>query len=465
MAVDDPPEHPEHSEATLIAERGAKAQALRNLGVNPYPNGLRPTATCVQVVAAIDGAVATPADPHTKEEFTIAGRVVAKRSFGKAAFLKMADRSGRVQTHIKRDVLSEVDWQAYELCDTGDIILVTGPGFRTKTGEATLLARQFRLLSKAVRALPEKWHGLRDVETRYRQRYVDLIVNEGVAHVFRTRAQVVRSLRAFLDARDFVEVETPMMHAIQGGAAARPFRTHHNALDLNLFLRIAPELYLKRLIVGGLERVYEIGRNFRNEGISRQHNPEFTMLEFYMAYATYQDLMQMTEEMIVGLARELYGLPRIVYQGKTIDLTPPWPRVAWAEVQGDEETIRQRSWERPVFLHQYPVETSPLARRNDTDASIADRFELFIGGMEMANAFSELNDPADQRQRFESQLTARHGGDEEAMEYDEDYCRALEFGMPPTAGEGIGIDRLVMLLCDQASIRDVILFPLLRPES
>lgn len=449
----------------LVADRHGKIQALRNGGQNPYANDFRPTHTCHQVLSQVDREVVHAADPHTTARFQLGGRVVAHRSFGKAAFLKLMDRSGRIQVHVKRDLLPESDWRNYELCDVGDFVGVVGCGFRTKTGEATLLAESFRVVAKTLRPLPEKWHGLRDVETRYRQRYVDLIVNEPVAHVFRTRARVVAAVREFLNARDFVEVETPMMHAVQGGAAAKPFRTHHNALGLDLFLRIAPELYLKRLVVGGIERVYEIGRNFRNEGISRQHNPEFTMLEFYQAWADYEELMGVTEELLTGLARDICGVPRLVYQGKTIDLTPPWPRVTCQEIGPEYEAeAERRSWERPVFVHRYPVETSPLARRNDRDPSVVDRFELFIGGMEVANAFSELNDPVDQRARFEAQVAARGKGDEEAMDYDDDYCRALEFGLPPTAGEGIGIDRLVMLLTDQPSIRDVILFPLLRPQ-
>ena len=392
----------------------------------------------------------------------------------------------------------------------------------TRTGELTILADKAVVLTKATRPLPEKWHGLQDVEIRYRQRYVDLVVNPDVREVFRKRTAIVRSIRRFLDARGFMEVETPMMHSILGGAAARPFETHHNALDLDLYMRIAPELYLKRLVVGSFERVYEIGRNFRNEGLSRQHNPEFTMLEFYQAYATYEDLMALTEELFRELAREVAGGENITYGGQAVSLASPWPRIPMKDAiitavgaellpRGleramlDDEAALSR-WigstglgerkdelaavlrkadnhgerigalfdyagekalpaDRPAFVTDYPAETSPLSRRNDADPGRVDRFELFIVGREHANAFSELNDPADQRARFQRQVDAKAQGREETMDYDEDYCRALEYGLPPTAGEGIGIDRLVMLLADQPSIRDVILFPLMRPAA
>jgi len=459
--ADDEPGATE-SEDRLLRERTAKVAELRARGVNPYPNDFSPAETAAEALAAIE-ALPPGSEATTDRRFRIAGRIVAVRSFGRAAFVKLRDRSGELQVHLKRDVLGEETFGLFSLCDAGDFLGVEGPGFRTRTGEPTVLAQGMRVLGKAVRPLPEKWHGLRDQEVRYRRRYLDLVANAEVARAFRLRSRIVRSIRAFLDARDFLEVETPIMHPVRGGALAKPFVTQHNALDLRLYLRIAPELYLKRLVVGGFERVYEIGRNFRNEGLSRRHNPEFTMLEFYQAYATGADLMTLTEELLTGLAREIHGGTTMPYQGKTIDLTPPWPRMTHDEI-GGEEAAEQLSQSRPVFVHRWPVESSPLARRIDDDPRVADRFELFIGGMEVANAFSELNDPADQRARFAEQIERARGGDAEAMEYDEDYCRALEHGMPPTAGEGIGIDRIVMLLLDQPSIRDVILFPLLRPE-
>ena len=423
--------------------------------------------------------------------------------------------------NFKKDKLGDAEFEIWKRVERGDFIGACGPAMYTRTGELTILAESFSVLTKATRPLPEKFHGLSDVEIRYRQRYVDLIVNPEVRDVFAKRSAIVRSMRRFFDERGYLEVETPTMHTVAGGAAARPFRTHHNALDLDLTLRIAPELYLKRLVVGGFERVYEIGRNFRNEGLSRQHNPEFTMVEFYQAYATFTDLMKLTEELFVQLANEICGGPLISYGGKPVDLTPPWPRISMKDAivaasrsgilpvglersaldddaalnqwisssgvsaRGDDLAALLRKSDshgervgalfdhggeqslpadRPVFVVGYPAETSPLSRRNDLDPTTVDRFELFIVGREHANAFSELNDPADQRERFQRQVDAKARGAEETMDYDEDYCRALEYGMPPTAGEGIGIDRLVMLLTDQPSIRDVILFPLMRPE-
>ena len=450
-------------EDRLVQERLQKAAELRARGVNPYANDFAPSESLADALAAIEAEVARGTEAATGRRFRIAGRIVAVRSFGRAAFVKLRDRGAELQVHVKRDTLGEEAFALFLLCDAGDFLGVQGPGFRTRSGEPTVLAERLRVLGKAIRPLPEKWHGLRDVEARYRQRYLDLIANAEVARAFRARSRIVRRVRAFLDERDFLEVETPLLRPVRGGALARPFVTHHNALDLRLTLRIAPELYLKRLVVGGFERVYEIGRNFRNEGLSRRHNPEFTMLEFYQAYATATDLMALTEELICGLVRELHGGTTLPYQGATIDVTPPWPRKSYQEI-GDEAEAERMSIERPVFVHRWPVETSPLARRVDADPRFVDRFELFLGGMEVANAFSELNDPADQRARFAEQIERGSKGDAEAMEYDEDYCRALEHGMPPTAGEGIGIDRLVMLLCDQPSIRDVILFPLLRPD-
>ncbi|MGZ3481299.1 MAG: lysine--tRNA ligase, partial [Myxococcaceae bacterium] len=399
-------------------------------------------------------------------------------------------------------------FERFKLTDLGDFVGVKGTLFRSKTGELTLAATEYLPLTKALRAPPEKWHGLADVETRYRQRYLDLASNPAVREIFLRRTALVRYLREFLDRRGFVEVETPMMHPLVSGAAARPFTTHHNALDIPLFLRIAPELYLKRLVVGGLERVYEINRNFRNEGISTRHNPEFTMLEWYQAYATFEDMMGCTEEMLSGAAERVTGSLRVPYQGQTIDFTPPWPRLPMAEAVRqafpalsesdlkDADRLRAEMAPRlseserkhldalgpgamlavlfehgvegrlvqPTFVTDFPTEISPLARRNDTRPEIADRFELFIVGREIANGFSELNDPLDQKGRFEAQLEAKRRGATETMDYDEDYIRALEQGMPPTGGEGLGVDRLAMLLTDTPSIRDVILFPLLKPE-
>jgi lysyl-tRNA synthetase class 2 len=404
---------------------------------------------------------------------------------------------------LKKDLLSEKASTVTEQLDLGDWIGVTGTLFRTKTNEFTVEVHDLSFLSKALRPLPEKWHGLTDVETRYRQRYVDLIANPEVHGIFAARSRIISAIRAFLIQREFLEVETPMMHPIPGGAAAKPFVTHHNALGVDLYLRIAPELYLKRLIVGGFPRVFEINRNFRNEGISTIHNPEFTMLEFYVAFADYQDLIRLTEELISSLAQQLFGKTVIEYQGQVIDLTPPWRRWSYREailevnrlapaVLTDheqavaaakelhvpidpkwplfnivneifEETV-EPNLQQPTFITDYPMEISPLARRKDADPSLTDRFELYIAGREIANAFSELNDPLDQRERFEGQAAQRAAGDEEAHVVDEDFLRALEYGMPPTAGEGIGIDRLTMLFTNQASIRDVVLFPQLRPE-
>ncbi|HVR60403.1 MAG TPA: lysine--tRNA ligase [Polyangia bacterium] len=518
-------------ERELIAEREKKAAEIRALGRNPYANGFEPSHAIGDVLARFAGQAPPPETGETQagrapallsaEKFTVAGRIVAYRGFGKAAFVKIADRSGEIQVWVKKDQVGDAAFEVWKKVERGDFIGASGGAMFTKTGELTILADTVTLLTKATRPLPEKWHGLSDVEIRYRQRYVDLIVNPEVRAVFRKRTAIVRSIRRFLDGRGFLEVETPLLHSVLGGAAARPFATHHNALDLDLYMRIAPELYLKRLVVGGFERVYEIGRNFRNEGLSRQHNPEFTMLEFYQAYATYDDLMKLTEELVVELAREVAGGEEITYGGQKVSLRAPWPRIpmkdaivsasaagilprglerpvlddaaalgAWLGKHGlgeggDELAVVLRKSDshgervgalfdhagekalppdRPAFVTEYPAETSPLSRRNDGDPTKVDRFELFIVGREHANAFSELNDPADQRQRFQRQVDAKAKGREETMDYDEDYCRALEYGMPPTAGEGIGIDRLVMLLTDQPSIRDVILFPLMRPE-
>jgi len=493
-------------EHELYAQRLEKAERWRTLGSNPFGNGVRPEDLAGEVARkhASDSAEQLEA---THPTYFIAGRVVALRSFGKAAFIKLRDRSGELQVHVKKDALGD-QFERFKLTDLGDFVAVKGTLFRSKTGELTLAASEYFPLTKALRAPPEKWHGLSDVEMRYRQRYLDLVANPAVKEVFLRRTALVRYLREFLDQRGYVEVETPMMHSLVSGAAARPFTTHHNALDIPLFLRIAPELYLKRLVVGGIERVYEINRNFRNEGVSTRHNPEFTMLEWYRAYATFEDMMAETEEMVSGAAARVTGSMKVAYQGQVIDFTPPWPRLPMA--QGvrqafpglheadlkDADRLRSEIAPRltegerkhldalgpgallavlfehgvearlvqPTFVTEFPTEISPLARRSDARPEIADRFELFIVGREIANGFSELNDPLDQKGRFEAQLEAKRRGATETMDYDEDYIRALEHGMPPTGGEGLGVDRLAMLLTDSPSIRDVILFPLLKPE-
>ncbi len=490
---------PEDHEQIVV--RRKKLQALRERGIDPYPNDFRPDHTTAEVHARLSAL--GEAELARAAPLSVAGRVMALRDFGKAGFLQVQDRAGRLQVHARRDRLGDEGFEVYRLLDLGDVIGVAGRPFRTRTGELTLEAAELRLLAKALRPLPEKWHGLQDVETRYRQRYLDLIVNPDARRIFEVRARAVRYLRDFLVARGYLEVETPMMQPIAGGAAARPFVTHHNALDVDLYLRIAPELYLKRLVVGGYERVFELSRVFRNEGVSTRHNPEFTMLEFYQAHATYEDLMALTEEMLVGLAHEVAGGTTLQYGGEAIDLARPWPRRTMAELVSEYASVpAERVLERellaplaasrgitvhpnataghllaavfeavvephlvqPIFVTQFPIELSPLARRNDRDPRFVDRFELFVARHEIANAFSELNDPEDQRGRFEEQLRARAAGDAEAHAMDADYVRALEHGMPPTAGEGIGIDRLVMLLTGATSIREVILFPHLRPE-
>ena len=503
------------TEREIIAQRLKKAEALRALGVNPYGNAYTPAHLTAELLARYGEQ---PAEEIAKDpgDWSLAGRVLAVRSFGKAAFLKLRDRAGDLQVWVKKDKVGESAFEVFKLLDVGDLVAAAGPATRTKTGELTLEAKTFTILTKAIRPLPEKWHGLTDVEQRYRQRYVDLAVTPGVREVFVKRARIVTGIRRFLDARGYLEVETPTLHKPEeaGGAAARPFQTHHNALDLDLKLRIATELHLKRLVVGGFDRVYEIGRIFRNEGIDRRHNPEFTTIEFYQAYATHDDLMRLTEELLHGLAVEVTGGPVVTFQGKAIDFTPPFPRVSMLEVGAKalglspedalsgkglaealaraaaRDNVSEEAWkleqaaskspgeaialafevfgepelpgDRPTFVVDFPLATSPLSRRRDADPRLVDRFELFVAGMELANAFSELNDPADQRARFEAQVKAKAAGDEEAMPFDEDFVRALEHGMPPTAGEGLGIDRLAMLLTDSASIRDVILFPLLK---
>ncbi len=483
-------------------QRIKKLDLLREAGVAPY--GTRfDTKDRAGDLIRLHGQKTKETLEQERISCTVAGRIVALRRFGKAAFAVLQDGSERLQTYLKKDLLSPQAYTVTEQLDLGDWIGVTGILFRTKTNEFTVEVHELTFLSKALRPLPEKWHGLTDVETRYRQRYVDLIANPDVHGIFAMRSRIITGIREFLIERSFLEVETPMMHPIPGGAAAKPFVTHHNALGVDLYLRIAPELYLKRLIVGGFPRVFEINRNFRNEGISTIHNPEFTMLEFYVSYADYQDLIRLTEELISSLAQQLLGTTVIEYQGKTINLAPPWRRWSYhqaiLEVNGlaptvltdreealaaakqlnvpvdpkwplfnivneiFEETVEPRL-EQPTFITDYPIEISPLARRKDADPALTDRFELYIAGREIANAFSELNDPLDQRERFEGQAAQREAGNEEAHVVDEDFLRALEYGMPPTAGEGIGIDRLIMLFTNQASIRDVVLFPQLRPE-
>jgi lysyl-tRNA synthetase, class II len=558
-----PAEPPEGSLARIMAERRAKADRLRKSGHDPYRNDIRPTHSCAEVRARYETTRPVGEAPAVAGErgitpidgsmVRVAGRAVARRGFGKTVFLPIRDASGDLQLFLNVDHLDPTDFsEVVPAIDVGDMVAAEGAVFWTKRGELSLLCQRAWLVSKSLRPLPEKWHGLTDVEIRYRQRYLDLAVNPEVREAFRQRSRIMSRTRRFLDARGFLEVETPVMHPVIGGAAARPFVTHHNALDMRMYMRIAPELYLKRLVVGGLERVYEIARVFRNEGLSRQHNPEFTMLEFYLAYATYEDLFDLTEELIGELAADIAGSLRVDSDGVEIDLTPPWRRlsvrdavtgagaspavfddpVAAAEAavaagasaelvlaallegltaaqaaelggtgelgarfrrpderarvarsiaerySGDEARVRagavaflifeakvEAQLIQPTFLCDFPLAISPLSRRKDSDPALVDRFELYIGAREIANGFSELNDPDDQRARFDAQLRARAHGSHETMDYDEDYCRALEVGMPPTAGEGIGMDRLVMLLTGQSSIRDVILFPQMRPES
>jgi lysyl-tRNA synthetase class 2 len=472
------------------------------LGATVYPNDFKPTHSATALVnqfrPASDDELNT-----APQDLRVAGRIMAIRRMGKASFFHVQDRRSRLQVYIQQNAVGEEAYGLFRNLDVGDIVGIEGHLFRTRTKELTLEARSIRLLAKCLRPLPEKWHGLADVEARYRQRYVDLMVNPESRQIFEKRSQIVRSLRRFFEERDFLEVETPMMQAIPGGAAARPFITHHNTLDMDLYLRVAPELFLKRLVVGGFDRVFELNRNFRNEGISVRHNPEFTMIEFYQAYATFEDLMQLTEELFVTLASEVCGGLLIPYGDHRIDLQPPWRSLTIGEAIAAHggasqeeiasleglrrfcarkdlhvdlsapygnvlvevfEEVAEAELIQPTFITGYPLEVSPLARKNETNPARVDRFELYIGGRELANAFSELNDPADQRQRFLEQMEARKAGDDTANPIDEDYIRALEYGLPPAAGEGIGIDRLVMLLTNSPSIRDVILFPLLRAQ-
>ena len=567
------------AEQKLFNERQAKTKQLAELGVNPYGNGFTPDSLAADLLAKFKDADAAKLEADKPGPFTLAGRVVSVRDFGKAAFVVVQDRSGSLQVHVKKDVLGEETFKIWKLVDLADFVGVKGTLFKSKTGELTLAATELRFLGKALRPLPGKFSGddkvsltpaqqarvkeaaaavmavvtstppddrekaraaaiqaqsellkddpvavkalphavnkawtesqaLQDTEERYRRRYVDLLSNPSTRDTFKKRTKLVQFIRDYLNTRDFLEVETPMMHTLVSGAAAKPFKTHHNALDLPLVMRIAPELHLKRLVVGGFDRVYEINRNFRNEGLSTRHNPEFTMLEFYQAYATYEDLMDLTEDMISQAAVAVTGGSVVKYGEHTIDFKKGWPRISMIDSIiervkdlghsdfGDTEKLRvialrkaddkekaaistmnkgeligtlfeqyvEGDLVQPTFITQFPVETSPLARRNDANPAVTDRFELFCVGREIANAFSELNDPVDQAQRFQAQLDAKDRGQQETMDYDQDYIRALEHGLPPTAGEGIGIDRLAMLLTDAQSIRDVILFPLLKPQ-
>lgn len=493
----------ENEISELLQIRRDKLDELRGLGIDPFGQKYVRTSTAADVISQYDSL--------TKEELeeksitvSLAGRIMAKRGMGKASFAHIQDLSGRIQIYVRQDSTPEVKYQAFSILDLGDIVGVTGKVFKTKTGETSIKVSDLEVLSKSLYPLPEKYHGLKDVELRYRQRYVDLIVNPEVQQSFITRSRIIQSMRRYLDSLGYLEVETPTLHSIAGGAAAKPFITHHNALDMELYMRIAIELHLKRLIVGGLEKVYEIGRVYRNEGTSTRHNPEFTMIELYEAYADYKDIMSLTENMIAHIAQEVLGTTHIQYQGQDIDLTPQWRRLSMVdavkEVKGVDFGVHMTNEEahalakehhvkvephmtfghilneffeqfveetliQPTFITGHPVEISPLAKRNVEDPRFTDRFELFVVAREHANAFTELNDPIDQRQRFEAQMVEKEKGNDEAHEMDDDFIRALEYGMPPTGGLGIGIDRLVMLLTDAASIRDVLLFPHMRNRS
>ncbi len=484
----------------LFQQRVHKLEALKREGIDPFPNHFKVTHTPKDLHDAYDSL----SDEELKsldKTFSLAGRIMAIRDFGKACFIHIQDRTGKIQAYLQKEVLGDQAFQFFKTFDLGDFIGLEGRIFRTKTRELTLQVYQFCLLAKSLRPLPEKWHGLTDIEARYRQRYLDLIANPRVKEIFLTRIRVIQKIREFFNQRGFLEVETPMMHPIPGGATAKPFKTYHNALDMELYLRIAPELYLKRLVIGGLERIFEINRSFRNEGISTQHNPEFTMLEFYQSYADYQDLMEMTEELLCSILMEIHGRLSIFYQGKEMDFTPPWKRIRFKDSlleigEFDPAILKDPSkaieaaraiglelkrgtshgrvladlfkervephLQQPTFVIHYPTEVSPLARRNAEDPEVVDRFELFIMGREIANGFSELNDPIEQRERLLQQVQEKGEEGDSSIFVDEDFLHALEFGMPPTAGEGIGIDRLVMILTDSPSIREVIFFPLLR---
>ena len=491
----------EIEESHLIAQRREKLSELREKGV-AFPNGFRKADHAVDLHAQYD-ELSKEALQDNPIKVSVAGRIMMRRIMGKASFVSLQDTTGRIQLYVTRDALPEGFYnQSFKKWDIGDICGATGVLFKTNTGELSVQVDHIELLTKSLRPLPDKHKGLSDMETRYRQRYVDLMVNEDSRERFVMRSQIVSAIRRFMEERDFLEVETPMLQVIPGGATAAPFVTHHNALDMPMYLRIAPELYLKRLVVGGFDRVFEINRNFRNEGVSTRHNPEFTMLEFYQAYADYNDLMDLTEKMLRTVAETVVGTAQITYQEQAIDLAQPFQRMtvlesiidrdasisleqlndfgackALAESRGIEvqpiwglgkiqielfEKIVEHTLMQPTFITQYPAEVSPLARRNDDDPFVTDRFEFFVGGREVANGFSELNDAEDQAERFKRQVEEKDAGDDEAMHYDDDYITALEYGMPPTAGEGIGIDRLVMLFTDAPSIRDVILFPHMR---
>ncbi len=489
-------------ENKLIAERREKLADLREIG-NAFPNHFKRDDMAADLHAAYGDKDREWFDDNTIKA-TIAGRMMLKRVMGKASFATLQDASARMQVYVKRDELADGAYTRFKSWDAGDLLGASGRVFKTQKGELSIHVESIELLTKSIRPLPEKFHGLTNTEQRYRQRYVDLIMNDDVRETFRVRTAIISYIRKFMEARGFMEVETPMMQVIPGGAAARPFVTHHNALDMDLYLRIAPELYLKRLIVGGMEKVFEINRNFRNEGLSTRHNPEFTMIEFYEAYATYEDHMDLTEALFRGIAKEVMGSEQFVSQEVEYDFSKPFQRMSVkdsilhfnpelnseqlddleqasaiakdlgipvkdsyglgkVQIEIFEKTVEEKLLQ-PTFITAYPAEVSPLARRNDDNPFITDRYEFFIGGKEIANGFSELNDPEDQAARFQEQVANKDAGDDEAMHYDADYIRALEYGMPPTAGEGIGIDRLVMLFTNSASIRDVLLFPHMKPE-
>ncbi len=490
----------------LIKQRHSKLDLIKQSGKNPYPNQFKRKHYAQDLqdsYADQDKETLANAD---KVLVTVAGRMMLKRVMGKASFATIADMTGRIQAYISKNDLGDEVYNDFKTWDIGDIVGITGYLFRTNTGELSVHATEIQLLTKSLRPLPDKFHGLSDTEARYRSRHLDLMTNESTRNAFQIRSQVIAGIRKYMLDERFMEVETPMMHVIPGGAVARPFVTHHNALDMPLYLRIAPELYLKRLVVGGFERVFEINRNFRNEGVSTRHNPEFTMIEFYQAYADFEDLMGLTENMISSLANEILGTTEIDYQGEAISLSAPFVRLPMTKAiemyaeNFDMNKITDREYladyaknvlkqqvkdgfgigklqtiifeetaehklRQPTYVIEYPAETSPLARRNDDNPEITDRFELFIGGREIANGFSELNDPIDQAERFQAQVAEKEAGDDEAMHYDAEFVEALSYGLPPTAGEGIGIDRLVMLFANAASIRDVILFPHMRRKS
>ncbi len=486
-------------ENELVEQRKQKIKELRSAGVDPFPNDFKPSHDAGNVISAYSNFSNEEIKNHS-DELSVAGRVIALRDFGKSTFFHIMDRTGKIQGYIRRDIVGDEKLKFFQkFIDIGDFIGIKGDLFKTKTGELTINVKDFKLVTKSLYPLPEKWHGLKDVETRYRHRYLDLISNPEIKEIFIKRTKIIQLIRQFLNERGFIEVETPILHPIAGGAAAKPFKTYHNALDIELFLRIAPELYLKRLVVGGFERVYELGRTFRNEGISTQHNPEFTIMELYQSYASYEDLMDLIEELICYVTATVIGELEFAYQDIKVNMTRPWKRVnlfesiknklseeilvsderlfnkatslgiAHKEIRGKaiveifERTIGYEIID-PTFVYGFPIDVSPLARRNDLNPEVTDRFELYIAGREVANAFAELNDPIDQKERFLKQLDFKSKGEQEVHEMDEDFIGALEHGMPPTAGAGIGIDRLVMLLTNSPSIREVIFFPHLKPE-